>query len=58
LLVTAKRLGVSGGQLAVYAALQIAQVVVVARFDAVLPLHVTLAEVHAALAGNEKGRVG
>ena len=51
ILVTAKRLGVSGGRLAVRAAPQIAQVFIVAGLDAVLPVHVSLAEAQASLAG-------
>lgn len=51
ILVTAKRLGVSGGRLAVYAAPQVAQVFVVAGLDAVLPVHNSLDEAQAALAG-------
>ena len=51
ILVTAKRLGVSGGRLAVFAPPQIAQVFVVAGLDAVLPVHVSLAEARASLAG-------
>ena len=50
ILVTAKRLGVSGGRLAVCAAPQIAQVFVVAGLDAVLPVHVSLDEARGALA--------
>jgi stage II sporulation protein AA (anti-sigma F factor antagonist) len=50
ILVTAKRLGVSGGRLAVCAAPQIAQVFVVAGLDAVLPVHVSLDDARAALA--------
>ncbi len=44
ILVTAKRLGVSGGRLAVCAAPQIAQVFVVAGLDAVLPVHLDMAQ--------------
>ncbi len=51
ILVTAKRLRVSGGRLAVCAAPQIAQVFVVAGLDAVLPVRVSLAEARASLAG-------
>jgi anti-sigma B factor antagonist len=51
ILVTAKRLGVSGGRLAVYAAPQVAQVFVVAGLDAVLPVHNSLDEAQAASAG-------
>ena len=51
ILVTAKRLGVSGGRLAVCAAPQIAQVFVVAGLDSVLPVHVSLDDARAALAG-------
>ena len=51
ILVTAKRLGVSGGRLAVFAAPQIAQVFVVAGLDSVLPVHVSLDDARAALAG-------
>ena len=50
ILVTAKRLGVSGGRLAVCAAPQIAQVFVVAGLDAVLPVHVSMDEARGALA--------
>ena len=51
ILVTAKRLGVSGGRLAVCAPPQIAQVFVVAGLDAMLPVHLSLDEAQAALAG-------
>lgn len=51
ILVTAKRLGVSGGKLAVCAPPQIAQVFMVAGLDAVLPVHLNLAQARAALAG-------
>jgi anti-anti-sigma factor len=49
ILVTAKRLGVPGGRLAVCAPPQIAHVFVVAGLDAVLPVHVSMAEARAAL---------
>lgn len=51
IVMTAKRLGVSGGRLAVCAAPQIAQVFVMAGLDAVLPVHVSLADARASLAG-------
>ena len=51
ILVTAKRLGVSGGRLAVCAPPQIAQVFVVAGLDAMLQVHLSLDEAQAALAG-------
>ena len=51
ILVTAKRLGVSGGRLAVCAPPQIAQVFVVAGLDAMLPVHLSLDEARASLAG-------
>jgi anti-sigma B factor antagonist len=50
ILVTAKRLGVSGEQLAVYAVPQIAQVFAVAGLDALLPVDVSLDEARAARA--------
>jgi anti-anti-sigma factor len=51
LLVTAKRLGVSGGKLAICAPPQIAQVFAVSGLDAVLPVHLDLAQAREALAG-------
>ena len=51
ILVTAKRFGVSGGRLAVCAPPQIPQVFVVAGPDAVLPVHVSLDDARASLAG-------
>jgi anti-anti-sigma factor len=52
ILLTAKRLGVSGGRLAVCAPPQIAQIFAVAGLDAVLAVHVDMAKARAAaLAG-------
>jgi stage II sporulation protein AA (anti-sigma F factor antagonist) len=50
ILVTAKRLGASGGKMAIFAPPQIAQVFSVSGLDAVLPVQLTLAQAREALA--------
>lgn len=51
ILVAAKRLTASDGRLAIFAPPQIAQVFSVSGLDAVLPVHLSLANAQAALAG-------
>jgi anti-anti-sigma factor len=51
ILVTAKRLGTTGGKLAVFAPPQIAQLFAVSGLDAVMPVHGDLAQARDALAG-------
>jgi len=51
ILVTAKRLGATGGKLAVFATPQVTQVFTVSGLDAVLPVHLSLAQARDALTG-------
>jgi anti-anti-sigma factor len=51
ILVAAKRLGASGGRLAIFAPPPIAQIFSVSGLDSVLPVHVSLSQAREALAG-------
>ena len=51
ILVTAKRLGASGGKLAIFAPPRVAQVFSVSGLDTVLPVRPSLAQAREALAG-------
>lgn len=51
ILVTAKRLTASGGKLSIFAPPQVAQVFSVSGLDAVLPVHLDLAQAREALGG-------